>query len=370
MQGKQKTCYHIRMAQEQAGPTLTSITYAGRQTVKFGLIFLVILMVGRITINAFVAYWKATHPEPPPPPTVGFGLLPPIKFPAQTEDDKPISYKLETATGTTPDFGDRAKVFFMPKATASLLADQSAKATAAKLDYVFEPQALTTELYRWNRSQPLLSTLEMNIRTNSFKITSNYLSLPELLVNKQVPSGFEAINRVKTMLKRADLLADDVATASGEIVYLKSLGGELAPAVSQSDADFIQVDLNRYPVDGIFRMYTPEGYIGSITAILTGAFESRDSIVELFYNYHQVDYEQVHTYPLRTSQSAWQILQAGEGYIAVKGSDDAAVVRTVSLGYFDSFEEQEYLQPVYVFENADSGFVGYVPALDPKYIQK
>lgn len=355
---------------EEMGPTLTNVTYMGRQAIKFSLIFLVVLMVGRITINGFVAFWKATHPEPPPPPTVGFGKLPPIEFPTQTDSDKPDSYRLETATGTTPDFGDRSKVFFMPKQTASLLADQGAKATAAKLDYVFEPTALTSEVYRWNKSQPLLATLEMNIRNKTFNITTNYLALPEILVNNTVPSGFDAISRVKDTLKRADLLPDDVATASGEIVYLKSLGGELTPAVSQSDADFIQVDLNRNPISDTYRMYTPEGYTGTINAILTGAFDSRDSIVELNYNYHQVDYQQVHTYPIRTSQSAWQLLQAGEGYIADKGTQDNAVIRTVTLGFYDSFEEQDYLQPIFVFENKETGFIGYIPAVDPTYIQK
>lgn len=358
------------MAQEQFGPTLTNVTLMGRQTIKFGLIFLVVLMVGRITINGFVAYWKATHPEPPPPPTVGFGKLPGIEFPTQTDSEKPTSYKLETATGTLPDFGDRSKVYFMPKATSSLLADQSGKATAGKLGFVFEPEVITTELYRWNKSQPLLSTLEMNIRTNNFKLTTNYLSLPELLVNQEAPSGFDAITKVKNLLKKADLLADDVATASGEIVYLKSLGGELAPAVSQSDADFIQVDINRNPIDGVFRMYTPEGYVGVISAILSNAFDGANSIVELNYNYHELNYQQVHTYPLRTSQSAWQLLQAGEGYIAEKGSEDNAIIRTVTLGFYDSFEEQDYLQPVYVFENLETGFMGLVPALDSKYIQK
>ena len=358
------------MAQEQFGPTLTNVTLMGRQTIKFGLIFLVVLMVGRITINGFVAYWKATHPEPPPPPTVGFGKLPGIEFPNQTDSEKATSYTLETATGTLPDFGDRSKVYFMPKATSSLLADQSGKATAGKLGFLFEPEVITTELYRWNKSQPLLSTLELNIRTNNFKLTTNYLSLPELLVNQPAPSGFDAITKVKNLLKKADLLADDVATASGEIIYLKSLGGELAPAVSQSDADFIQVDINRSPIDGVFRMYTPEGYVGVISATLSNAFDGANSIVELNYNYHEVNYQQVHTYPLRTSQSAWQLLQAGEGYIAEKGSQDNAIIRTVTLGFYDSFEEQDYLQPVYVFENLETGFMGLVPALDPKFIQK
>lgn len=358
------------MPQEEVGPTLTNVTHMGRQVVKFGLIGLVVLMVGRVTVNGFIAYWKATHPEPPPPPSVGFGKLPEINFPSQSEEDKPLSYTLETATGTTPDFGDRAKVFFMPKASASLLADQAAKEKASSLGYVFEPEVIETELYRWSKSDPLLSTLELNIRSYSFSISTNYLSLPELLVNTTAPSGFEAVSDVKNLLKRADLLPDDVATASGEIVYLKSLGGELAPAVSQSDADFIQVDLNRNPIDGIYRMFTPQGYQGIISAILTGYYEGRDAVIDLSYNYHPIDYEEVHTYPIRTSQSAWQLLQAGEGYIAEKGSTDTAIIREVFLAYFDSYEEQEYLQPIYVFENKDSGFLGYVSAVDPKLIQK
>lgn len=355
---------------ENTGPNLTNVTYVGRQFVKYGLSTLVILIIGRLAVNGFIAYWKATHPEPPPPPTVGFGILPSIQFPLQSETDKPTSYSLETATGTTPNFGDRAKVFFMPRAAVSLLADQNAKAKAARLDYVFEPEVLSDELYRWNKSQPILSTLEMNVRTFNFSVTTNYLSLPELLVNIQVPSGFDAVNTVKNFLERAELLPEDVATASGEVLYLKSLGGELAPAVSQSDADFIQVDLNRSPIDNSVRMFTPEGYVGTINATLTGFYDSHNSVVEINYNYHPIDYSQMHTYPLRTSQSAWQLLQGGEGYIAKKGKEESAVIRSVKLGYFDSFEEQEYLQPIYVFENTDTGFVGFVPAIDPRYIQK
>lgn len=355
--------------QEQSGPTLTSVTHVGRQAVKYGIAALLVLMVGRVVVNGFVAFWKATHPEPPPPPTVGFGVLPSVVFESQTEEQKPVSYKLETPTGSTPDFGDRAKVFFMPRAAASLLADQSAKAIAAEYDFVFEPEVIGAETYRFNKSQPLLSTFEINTRTNHFSLTTNYLSLPEFLIDKQVPSGFDAVDAVKEFLGDSNLLPEDMATASGEIVYLKSLGGELAPAVSPSDADFVQVDLNRNPIDQI-RMFTPEGYTGVINAIIAGNQTSGATVVEIENNYNSVDYEQFHTYPLRTTQSAWQLLQAGEGYIANKGTDEQAIIRSVSLGYYDSFEEQEYLQPIYVFENKDTGFIGYVSALDQKYIQQ
>ena len=76
----------------------------------------------------------------------------------------------------------------------------------------------------------------------------------------------------------------------------------------------------------------------------------------------------MHTYPLRDPRTAWNIIKSGEGYIASYDGEGQAVIRTVKLGYYDDFEEQEYLQPVYVFEG-DNDFIGYVSALDPQYVQ-
>src|SRR5690349_7238581 len=137
------------MPAETTSPTLTTFTYLGRQGLKFGGILLVALIVGRTFLTAFTAYWKATHPAPPPPPTVGFGLLPAIRFPDQPLESRPKSYTLETATGRFPDFGDRAKVFFMPLNSPSLLDDERAKATAARFGFVFEPERLSARTYQF-----------------------------------------------------------------------------------------------------------------------------------------------------------------------------------------------------------------------------
>lgn len=359
------------MATEEAqGPTLTNVTHAGRLIVKYGAIGLVVLMVGRVTFNTALAFWKALNPEPPPPPTVGFGILPSLEFPVQLSTDTPVSYSLETATGTLPDFGDRAKVFFMPKSAASLLADQATKNLVSKFGFTTEPEMLSDELYRFSKTAGLISTLDINIRTQNLELSTNYLSLPELVINPETPSPFDAVSDVKAFLKSADLLPQDIATASGEVVFLKSLGGELQPAVSQSDADFIQVDINRIPIDDTYRFYTPSGYEGIAQAVISGKIKQDSGIVALSIKHNPVDYDQMETYPLRSAQSAWQLLQAGEGYIAQAGTAPQAVVRSVSLGYYDSFEEQNYLQPIYVFENLETGFLGYISAVDPSYIQK
>lgn len=347
--------------------TLTEITYMGRLFVKFGLASLVLLMVGRVVLNTTISIWKALHPEPPPPPTVGFGTLPVLRFPQRVDIVKPTTYVLETASGSFPDFGDRAKVFFMPQSSLGLFDDEDARKIAATYNYLFEPEIHSTRMYRWTKSTPINSTLQVDIQSLSFQITTDYLARPELLTDPNLPDNFAAVTIVKKFLSRVER-AEDIATASGEIVFQKSLGGDLAEAVSYSDADFISVDINRTPIDDRFRMFTPEGYKGTVHAIITGALQGNDRMVHFENNYHEVDYEQMHTYPLRDPRSAWNILKSGEGYIAGYNGIGQAVIRTVQLAYYDDFEEQEYLQPIYVFEG-DDGLIGYVSAIDPKYIQ-
>ncbi len=354
------------MAQASSGLNLTQVAYAGRQTVKFGLIFLVLFMVGRTFLSAFRAYWIATHPAPPPPPTVGFGLLPPLRFPAKSQDEKPTSYQMETATGTWPQFGDRAKVFLMTKSAPSLLDDDRAKAIAASFDFLFVPDVISSEVYRFSKLQPFNSTFEIHTRTYDFTLSTDYLSRPELLGNKNVPDQLAAVEMVKNTLRKAELLSDDLATSSGETIYLKALGTQLSPALSFSDTDFVQVDLYRAPIDGIYHFYSPAGNKANVHAIVIG--EGNGSLGELVFHHQEIDYSQIHTYPLRSVQSAWKLLQSNEGYVAVKGASDTAIVRSVSLGYYDDNQEQDYMQPIYVFEG-DDGFLGFVSAIDPAYIQ-
>ncbi len=357
------------------GLTLSQTTHMARIAVKYGGILVVALIVGRIFLTSFIAFWRSVNPPPPPPPTVGFGKLPAVNFPVQDESDRPRSYVLETATGTVPSFSDRSKVFLMINATPSLLADQRAREIAANYNFVFEPRILDSNTYRWEKAQPLDMQLEMDIFSQNFTLSSNYLSRPEMLNATNLPDEYGAVQLVKGYLSAANLLPADVATVAGEVKYLKAVGGELTEAVSFSDANFIQVDLNRQPIDGQYRMYGPEGTKGTIHAILGGSFSGRDAVMEMEYTYQNIDYEQIETYPLRTAQEAWNILKSGAGYVAQLGVDpqgvvqqETAVIREVSLGYYESNLPQSYLQPIYVF-SGDHGFLGYVPALDPTYIQ-
>lgn len=346
---------------------MTQATAFGRQALKVVVIGMVTLILGRTLVTSGINFYRYINPPPPPPPTVGFGRLPGIVFPQENKVTEVTEYIGQFPTGRLPGFGDRAKVFLLTQSSLSLLSDQRAREIASRYKYVFAPDVISPEVLRWTKAQPLSATLEMDLRTYYFTVTTDYLSRPELISAGTLPTEPQAVNRVKGFLGEGGLLPNDVATASGEVQYLKALGGELSAAVSLSDADFLQVDLTRYPIDGVYRMYTPGGYEGTIHAIVSRGLVDDDSIVEMAYRHQEVDYTQVHTYPLRSTESAWRSLQAGQGYV-VQTNGGPATIRSVSLGYYDSFEPQEYLQPIYVFEG-DNGFMAYVSAIDPELLQ-
>jgi len=351
------------MAQTNTGFNLSKATITGRNVVKFGGIILVVLIFGRFALEGGIALYKALNPPAPPPPTMGFSLLPPLEFPQQEASDRPIAIRQEFASPVLPYFGDRMWVFYMPTRTPSLLDTERAQRVAASLGFGNPAQPLGANLYRWQKTQPITSSLEMDILDYNFTFQTDYLTRPELILNQNVPTTFDAAQRVKSFLSRGGLLASDMATASAQVRYLRSVGGELRPAVAASEADFVEVNINRTPINNRYQFFTPNGK-GTLHAIVSGN-NLTEGVVHLERRYFPINYELVHTYYLRSAESAWQELAAGGGYIANPGTNETAVVREVDLGYFDSHEYQTYMQPIYVF-TGDVGFVAYVSALSPQ----
>jgi hypothetical protein len=334
-----------------------------RNFIKFSAVLLVVLMVGRVFFTSLIAYLKSITPPKQTPPTVGFKVLPKIPFPVQP--NAPSSYRLETVGGQLPAFGDRAKVFFMPAAQPSLTAVDRAKRKASSLGYMFDFESLDSRTYRWTNTNPLLSTLEIDILTETFNITTNWPSHPELLTNKQIINSTSLINNLKSLLSQANGLPEDLKNGIARTRLVKAIGGELVEAVSLSEADFLQIDLYRKQIDDKYGSVTSKGKEGPIHAVLA----SNGTVLVLNMNYYPVEYDIVETYPLLPTDQAWQILSSGAGYVAEKGTADVAVVRNVSLAYYEPDEETPYYRPVYLFEG-DGGFIGMVDALDPVWIAK
>lgn len=343
--------------------TLTQTASLLRKLINISVVMIVVLMVGRVFFTSLIAYIKSLNPPKAAPPTVGFKQLPKLVFPNQTE--LPKSYKLETIGGKLPAFGDRAKVFFMPTAQPSLTAVEKAKKRAASLGYVFEHEEIDSRTYRWTLTTPLLSTLQMDILTGTFDITTNWTSHPELLSQQQTINSTTLINKVKSVLSQSGGLSADIAAGPAKTKLVKAIGGKLLEADSLSDADFLQVDLFRKLIDDKYSSVTVRGKEGPVHALVA----PDGTVLALDAKVYPVEYEIVETYPIISSETAWKILSSGSGYVAQKGTQDTAIVRSVSLAYLEPDTEIPYYRPVYVFED-DKGFVGLVDAIDPTWIAK
>lgn len=342
--------------------TLTKTAAFLRMAILFAGFAIITLMVGRMFFTALIGYLKTINPPPPPPPTVGFQQLPAITYPP--EDTRPDQYRLETVGGRTPVISDRSKVFFIPTAQPSLKAVERATAKANALGYKGTPQIIDSRTYRWTNTSPLLSTLEMDILTLTFSITTNWVSHPELLVQSNQLNANTLVNRLKSYLTTAGSLPADLTAGSSTTQFVKALGGQLEPVNAIADADFLEINLYRSLIDEEFGSISTEGKKGPINAVMA----ADGTILELTAKVYPVEYEIVETYPLRDTAEAWQAFTQGQGFLAERGTEQEAVVRSITMAYLEPHSEQSYYRPVYVFEG-DGGFLGFIDALDQTWVK-
>lgn len=170
------------------------------------------------------------------------------------------------------------------------------------------------------------------------------------------------------MIQQFSLNRDDLTGGPVSVSFLKLIGDRLTPTTSLSQSDAERVDIFRKPI-GTIALFTPVPDQGPISIIFSGSTNTKKRIIQFAYTYWPIDYQTNATYPLKTSNLAWTELQQGQGYIArYPTNSTTAIVRNVYLGYYDSFDPQNYLQPIFVFEG-DNGFLGYVPAVTSEWIE-
>lgn len=354
------------MAKATSGSTLSTWSQYGRNAIKYGAIGIVLLIVARFTLSTGMQIYKALNPPGPPPPTMGFGQLPTPTFPVQLPNERPSTFVLETVGQRFPSFGTQIPVYYIPGYEPDLLALDQAKEKAAQLGFLFEPEKVSNQVYRWRQQTPLPATLEMDIVNKTFDLETDWASSVTLLDKKFIPDEKQVTSELRTLLRTIGLTELDVATASPQITYLRALAGETKEANSISEADFVQADLYRVaPAD--LRSVTATPDQGVIRVIFSGSRNTGERVLSFQSHYYPVTWSDPQTYPLQSASQAWEQLLAGQGYVTRKGKDTVSV-RSVSLAYYEPPTPDAFYQPVYVFEG-DNGFQALVPALDPQVYQ-
>ena len=209
----------------------------------------------------------------------------------------------------------------------------------------------------------------MDIVSNQFRLSYSFTHDLTLFAERNIPTQQQAINESLVFLQTLALSTADITSTNTNISYLKLIADKLEPTTSQSQADAVRIDFFRTGYVGLPVVYDKPNQ-SNISFVLSGSKRSDRRILSVEYNYWPVETRSTAIYKLKTSQQAWNQLTQGDAYFASYKTDQTKIVITnVYLAYYDSKQEQLYMQPVFVFEG-ENNFVAYVPAIALPWVEQ
>jgi hypothetical protein len=347
---------------------LTETAYYTRRAINWTILAVIGYIVLRIFWGVLVIAWFIIFPPQAPPPNNAFGKLPALKFPVIASESAQLTYQIETIDGTLPTASTSAAVYFMPKNAPNLLGLNKAQEFAQEFQFDPTPIQESKNIYRFNDLENPLRRLRYDIISKNFIIRYAFERDASLFIEKNFTSAESLKLEAYATLESNGLLHDDIEDANASITYLRLLGDQLIPTTSLSQSDAVRIDFFRKNI-GETPVLTPSFEEAPISIILSGAGNIKKRTLQFAYTYWPIDYFTSATYAVKTTALAWDELQQGKGFIArYPKNTTVAVIRNVYLAYYDSFDPQTYLQPIFVFEG-DNGFVGYVPAITSEWVE-
>lgn len=350
--------------------SLTQTAYQTRRVINWTILIVILYFIGKLILSFLIAVWSFLFPQRPPPPNHGFNKLPAIAFPAPTtQPATPLTYTLETVSGGLPSASESARVYFMPKTAPNLLAISRAQEFARNWQFDPTPYQESRTVYRFDDLQYPLRKLRYDIVSNNFIMKYGYEQDTGLFLTGTIRDPNLAEKNAVRFLDSKDLYVNDFVNGTSNVTNLRLVGNSLIPVENLSQTDAMRVDFFRSSVNTL-GVVTPHPDEGQIRVTYSGASDPKKQQLEVIYTYWPIDYQTFATYSLKPVSQAWQELQDGKGYIAKYPTNRSqnAVIRNVYLAYYDSFEPQTYLQPVYVFQG-DHNFTAYIHAIPQEWVE-
>lgn len=350
---------------------LTEISIVTRKFFIWLGVVVIAYFILRIFIGLGIQYWKATHPTPVPPPNVKFSKLPSPKFSHVATSSSGIQFTLATVEGKPPEATAAAKVYLMPKKLPNLLASERAKKFAVKIGFTDEPELITSTIYRFTDPIEKLRTLEIDITNMNFKLKYDYAKNPQVFQIGQITSKDQALGEVKQFIQFNNLFDETVLKGkiTTNLLIFNNDSKSFQEASSLSNANAVRINYFQNDLDNI--PILPPRFSKSYNyAIFAAGTTLSTRIIELSYTFWPISFDDFATYPLRSGREAWQDLKDGYAYVINMGNNTSEniVIRKIYLAYYDSEEQQRYLQPIFVFEG-DNDFVAYLPAIAQEWLE-
>jgi len=353
---------------------LTTTAIGTRKLIKIAIIALIVILVGRVALNFAFSAIRSALPKREAAPTLGFGALPTIGFPEQTNELPVLEFTIETPTGTIPTFPNKMSVYALEQQYSDLFSYDQMIQRAQVFSFTAKPRqdVFSERKYIFEHTNTP-STFEYDLVTETFSISYNLASdSTPLLLRSRTPEG--AKEALRDRLDAAELLSDELAEGPSDHIFLKVEGQNLVRALALADAQLVQINLFRRNLQSTeefpgYPAVTADPNKANVWFIVSGSDERSKVIIAGEYKYFPVDESLFETYPIKTGEQALRDLVDGKGYVANLGFnvDGNVTITNIYLAYYDPNIPESFMQPVIVFEGRDN-FVAYVAAVTDEYI--
>lgn len=352
---------------------LTEISIVTKKVAFWFVIAIVIYVILKFSFDAFVIYWKNAHPIPLTAPDVRFGKIASPVFTQISTSSSGLKFKLENVEGLPiKDATPAGRVYSMPKKLPTLVDIQRTRDFAAKLGFTDPEIPLTSTYFSFVDPKDKFRTLEIDTTSGNFKLKYDYKSNPAVFTGDTVEDKDQAVKQVKDYISLNSLFDDSLLKGkiTPNLLYYDTNTQTASSASSLSETNFMKINFFRNDLDN--KKILPPSFSESHNFVLYTPSQMIDKrFLEINYTFWPIYFEDFGTYPLRSSEQAWQDLTEGYALIINLGNNnpsDLIVIRNIYFAYYDSEEPQNFLQPIYVFEG-DNDFVAYLPAIGVDWLQ-
>src|SRR3990172_13256416 len=280
--------------------TLSKASKDTKEILKWGGLFIAGLVMLVLVVRIVIFIKELVFPTPPPKPTVAFGKIPPQAF-GQNATGKALNYFVDTLTGTLPSLPDQTKIYRMQPVRPDILAINKFEEKVTSVGFSKGSTPIADKIFEWKSNPNQIGIdrrIRVNIVNNSFTITSAYMSDPNVLAGKNLPSQPAAINIAERMLESMEMLPEDVDLSKTKTNLFSIRNNSLVTSTSLSNSqivevDFIQKDVNKLPI------YYQNPNASSMSILIAGG-ETQPQIVGANYVYQPIS-DQSSTYPLKST---------------------------------------------------------------------
>lgn len=328
--------------------TLSQTAIIAKQIITVSIITLIVLTVSFIGYKIWYGYYLANLPPVEEKPDVKFGILPLPEFPKASVSSSNYSYSIDTTTGNLPKVGkDKGfdkliKVYFVTKTFASFLSPEKSQKLAEKFGITAKPHILTETKYQFEEGDKSLF-VDLDSSNFAFKQEATPSGQENLDDDKKLISDF------KDILANLGVLKEDLNKGRTKVTLLKNTAQISIWPSSINDKD----------------IFAPQFNTSLINATIFKSANDFKNYLSLNYTYYPIELSTFATYPIKTSEQAFEDLKMGKGIVVIESNKPSVSITAVSLGYYLPEKYNPYLQPIFVFQGPH--FVGYVSAISEQY---